>query len=192
MINKLWVFFIISGSLYLIKAGKPDVLNTQILSSGKVALDLVIQIFPLLALWLGLMNIAKKSGLLLKMSKALSPILLKIFPDIPKGHESLSFISSNIIANIFGLGNAATPFGLKAMESLQTLNKDKKVASRSMITFLVINTCGITLIPTTTISLRMMHDSTEPSNIVIPCIIVSFLSLFIGLVIDRILYRRYK
>ncbi len=192
MINKLWVFFIISGSLYLIKAGKPDVLNTQILSSGKVALDLVIQIFPLLALWLGLMNIAKKSGLLLKMSKALSPILLKIFPDIPKGHESLSFISSNIIANIFGLGNAATPFGLKAMESLQTLNKDKKVASRSMITFLVINTCGITLIPTTIISLRMMHDSTEPSNIVIPCIIVSFLSLFIGLVIDRILYRRYK
>ncbi len=192
MINKLWVFFIISGSLYLIKAGKPDVLNTQILSSGKVALDLVIQIFPLLALWLGLMNIAKKSGLLLKMSKAFSPILLKIFPDIPKGHESLSFISSNIIANIFGLGNAATPFGLKAMESLQTLNKDKKVASRSMITFLVINTCGITLIPTTTISLRMMHDSTEPSNIVIPCIIVSFLSLFIGLVIDRILYRRYK
>ncbi len=192
MINKLWVFFIISGSLYLIKAGKPDVLNTQILSSGKVALDLVIQIFPLLALWLGLMNIAKKSGLLLKMSKALSPILLKIFPDIPKGHESLSFISSNIIANIFGLGNAATPFGLKAMESLQTLNKDKKVASRSMITFLVINTCGITLIPTTIISLRMMHDSTEPSNIVIPCIIVSFLSLFIGLIIDRILYRRYK
>ena len=192
MINKLWIFFIISGSVYLIITGKTDVLNTEILSSGKVALDLIIQIFPLLALWLGLMNIAKKSGLLTKMSKALSPLLLKIFPDIPKGHESLSLISSNIIANVFGLGNAATPFGLKAMESLQTLNKNKDTASRSMITFLVINTCGVTLIPTTIISLRMMHDSTDPSNIIIPCIIVSFLSLFIGLVIDRIFYRRYK
>lgn len=192
MINKLWIFFIVSGSLYLIITGKTDVLNTEILSSGKVALDLIIQIFPLLALWLGLMNIAKVSGLLAKMSKALSPLLLKIFPDIPKGHESLSLISSNIIANVFGLGNAATPFGLKAMESLQTLNKNKDTASRSMITFLVINTCGVTLIPTTIISLRMMHDSTDPSNIIIPCILVSFLSLFIGLVIDRIFYRRYK
>lgn len=192
MINNLWIFFIVSGSLYLIITGKTDVLNTEILSSGKVALDLIIQIFPLLALWLGLMNIAKVSGLLTKMSKALSPLLLKIFPDIPKGHESLSLISSNIIANVFGLGNAATPFGLKAMESLQTLNKNKDTASRSMITFLVINTCGVTLIPTTIISLRMMHDSTDPSNIIIPCILVSFLSLFIGLVIDRIFYRRYK
>lgn len=192
MINKLWIFFIVSGSLYLIITGKTDVLNTEILSSGKVALDLIIQIFPLLALWLGLMNIAKVSGLLTKMSKTLSPLLLKIFPDIPKGHESLSLISSNIIANVFGLGNAATPFGLKAMESLQTLNKNKDTASRSMITFLVINTCGVTLIPTTIISLRMMHDSTDPSNIIIPCILVSFLSLFIGLVIDRIFYRRYK
>lgn len=192
MINKLWIFFIVSGSLYLIITGKTDVLNTEILSSGKVALDLIIQIFPLLALWLGLMNIAKVSGLLTKMSKALSPLLLKIFPDIPKGHESLSLISSNIIANVFGLGNAATPFGLKAMEALQTLNKNKDTASRSMITFLVINTCGVTLIPTTIISLRMMHDSTDPSNIIIPCILVSFLSLFIGLVIDRIFYRRYK
>ena len=192
MINRLWIFFIVSGSLYLIITGKTDVLNTEILSSGKVALDLIIQIFPLLALWLGLMNIAKVSGLLTKMSKTLSPLLLKIFPDIPKGHESLSLISSNIIANVFGLGNAATPFGLKAMESLQTLNKNKDTASRSMITFLVINTCGVTLIPTTIISLRMMHDSTDPSNIIIPCILVSFLSLFIGLVIDRIFYMRYK
>ena len=192
MINRLWIFFIVSGSLYLIITGKTDVLNTEILSSGKVALDLIIQIFPLLALWLGLMNIAKVSGLLTKMSKTLSPLLLKIFPDIPKGHVSLSLISSNIIANVFGLGNAATPFGLKAMESLQTLNKNKDTASRSMITFLVINTCGVTLIPTTIISLRMMHDSTDPSNIIIPCILVSFLSLFIGLVIDRIFYRRYK
>ncbi len=192
MINKLWIFFIISGSLFLIITGKADVLNAQILSSGKTTLDLVIQIFPLLALWLGLMNIAKQSGLLQKASRFISPFLSKIFPEIPKNHESLGLISSNIIANLFGLGNAGTPFGLKAMESLQTLNKEKDSASRSMVTFLVINTCGVTLVPTTIISLRMMHDSTDPTSIVIPCIIVSFISLFIGLIIDRILARKYK
>ena len=87
---------------------------------------------------------------------------------------------------MFGLGNAATPFGLKAMESLQKLNKNKKVASRSMITFLVINTCGLCVVPTTIISLRMLYDSKDPSFIVIPCLIISFISLLFGLLIDRI------
>ena len=192
MINKLWIFFIVSGSLFLIINGKADILNNQIISSGKTTLDLILQIFPLLAIWLGIMNIAKKSGLLDKVSKAISPFLSKLFPEIPKGHESLGLISSNIIANLFGLGNAVTPFGLKAMESLQTLNKDKKTASRSMITFLVINTCGVTLIPTTIISLRLMHDSTDPTSIVVPCMLVTFISLFIGLIIDRLFAKRYK
>lgn len=192
MVNKLWIFFIVSGSIYLIITGKSDILNNQILSSGKTTLDLIIQIFPLLAIWLGIMNIAKTSGLLKKTSELLFPLLSKIFPEIPKGHEALGLISSNIIANMFGLGNAATPFGLKAMESMQKLNKKKDEASRSMITFLVINTCGMTLVPTTIISLRMMHESTDPTSIVIPCIIVSFVSLVIGLIIDRIFWRRYK
>lgn len=192
MINKLWIFFIVSGSIFLIIKGKPDVLNAQILSSGKTTLDLITQIFPLLALWLGIMNIAKQSGLLKKVSNFIAPILSKIFPEIPKGHESLSLISSNIIANMFGLGNAATPFGLKAMQSMQELNKKKDEASSSMITFLVINTCGITLVPTTIISMRIMHDSTDPTSIVIPCIIVSIVSLIIGLIIDKILRRKYK
>ena len=161
MINKLWIFFIVVGSLFLIINGKADTLNSQILSSGKTTLDLILQIFPLLALWLGIMNIAKESGLLEKVSRFISPILLKVFPEIPKGHESLGLISSNIVANMFGLGNAATPFGLKAMESLQELNKEKDAASRSMITFLVINTCGVTIVPTTIISLRMMQLQTE-------------------------------
>lgn len=192
MINKLWIFFIVSGSLFLIINGKADILNNEIISSGKTTLDLILQIFPLLAIWLGIMNIAKKSGLLDKVSRGISPFLSKLFPEIPKGHESLGLISSNIIANLFGLGNAATPFGLKAMESLQTLNKDKSTASRSMITFLVINTCGVTLIPTTIISLRLMHDSTDPTSIVVPCILVTFISLFIGLIIDRLFAKRYK
>ncbi len=190
MINKLWVGLIVLGSLCLLVTGKSDVLNEQILSSGKATLELVIQIFPLVSLWLGIMNIAKESGLLSKLSKFIYPILHKIFPEIPKNHEAFGFISSNILSNMFGLGNAATPFGLKAMESLQKLNKNKEVASRSMITFLVINTCGLCIIPTTIISLRILYGSEDPSVIVIPCFVISFISLLFGLLIDRIWSRR--
>ena len=186
MINKLWIGLIVVGSLCLILTGKADLLNTQILSSGKATLELVMQIFPLISLWLGIMNIAKESGLLDKVSKLIYPLLHKIFPEIPKGHESLGYISSNIIANMFGLGNAATPFGLKAMKSLQSLNKNKEEASRSMITFLIINTCGLCIIPTTIISLRILYDSKDPSFIMIPCLVVSFISLMFGLIVDRI------
>lgn len=192
MVNKFWAFFIISGSIFLLLNGKSDVLNSQIISSGKTSLDLILQIFPLMALWLGIMNIAKVSGLLNKASKFISPMLTKIFPEIPKEHESLGLISSNMIANIFGLGNAATPFGIKAMQSLQTLNKKKDEATHSMITFLVINTCGLTIVPTTIISMRMMHDSTSPTDIVLPCIIATFTSLVLGLIIDRIFARKDK
>ena len=186
MINKLWVFLIVTGSLSLILTGKADVLNEQILSAGKATLELVVQIFPLIALWLGIMNIAKQSGLLDKVSKFIYPFLHVLFPDIPKNHEAFGFISSNIIANMFGLGNAATPFGLKAMEALQSLNKNKEEARASMITFLVINTCGLCIIPTTIISLRMLYGSSDPSSIAIPCFLISLLSLIFGLIIDRV------
>lgn len=185
MTGKLWSGLIIIGSLYLIINGKADILNKQILTSGKITLDLIIQIFPLISLWLGIMKIAENSGLLNKLSKLIEPILLRLFPEIPKGHKSLGYISSNIIANIFGLGNAATPFGIKAMESMQKLNKNKEEASRSMITFLVMNTTGITIIPTTIISLRMLHKSGNPSSIIMPCLIVSSISLIFGLIIDK-------
>lgn len=190
MINKLWTFLIISGSIYLIVSGKVDLLNKQILKSGKDTLDLIIQIFPLMSLWLGIMNIAKLSGLLPKISKLIEPILSHLFPDIPKHHESFEYISSNLIANIFGLGNAATPLGIKAMKSLQKLSKDKTIASRSMITFLIMNTSGITLIPTTIISLRMLHGSKNPSSIIFPCIVVSTLSMIIALTIDRVVSKK--
>ncbi len=187
MINKLWIGLIVTGSLCLILTGKADLLNAQILSSGKATLELVMQIFPLVSLWLGIMNIAKESGLLDKLSRFIYPILHKIFPEIPKNHEAFGYISSNILSNMFGLGNAATPFGLKAMRSLQDLNKNKEEASRSMITFLIINTCGLCVIPTTIISLRILYGSKNPSFIVAPCFIVSLISLIFGLVIDRIL-----
>ncbi len=189
MVNKIWGFFIIIGIIFCLFTDNVDVINNEILNSCKTALDMTFKIFPVMALWLGIAKIAEVSGLLKKLSLKLSGILKFIFPEIPKGHQSLSYISSNIIANMFGLGNAATPFGLKAMQSLQELNTKKDTASRSMITFLVLNTSGVTIIPTTIISLRMMYGSVDPTSIVFPCIIITFTSTFIGLIIDRILAR---
>ena len=189
MVNKIWGFFIVVGIVFACFNGRIGIINEEILNSCKTALDMTFKIFPVMALWLGIAKIAEVSGLLKKLSLKLSGILKFIFPEIPKGHQSLSYISSNIIANMFGLGNAATPFGLKAMQSLQELNTKKDTASRSMITFLVLNTSGVTIIPTTIISLRMMYGSVDPTSIVFPCIIITFTSTFIGLIIDRILAR---
>ena len=192
MVNKIWGCFIVIGVLSCLLTGKADVVNQEILNSCKTTFDMVVQLFPIMALWLGLMNIAKVSGLLDKIARKLSPLLRFIFPEIPRNHESFSLIASNVIANMFGLGNAATPFGLKAMKSLQELNPKKDTASRSMITFLVINTSGITLIPTTIISLRMLYESNHPTEIVFACLLSSFIATISGLAIDRFLATRKR
>ncbi len=192
MINIIWLILISIGIVYGIITNNVEVVNNTIIDSSKVSLDMLIKIFPVLALWMGLTNIAEKSGLLKSMSNKLSPLLTKLFPEIPKGHESLGLIASNIVANIFGLGSAATPFGLKAMKSLQDLNKNKTIASRSMITFLVINTSGLTIIPTTIISLRMMYGSNNPTIIVFACLLSTICSTVGGIIVDRLIARRYK
>lgn len=192
MVNIIWMVLIIVGIVFSFLTNNLEQVNTTIVDSTKISLDMLFKIFPVIALWMGLTKIAEESKLLEKLSAKLSPLLTKIFPEIPKGHESLSLIASNMIANLFGLGSAATPFGLKAMSSLQKLNKKKDTASRSMITFLVINTSGLTIIPTTIISLRMMYGSLEPTKIVFACILSTLCSTIGGIIVDRILARRYK
>jgi len=191
VVNIIWTIFIFCGIIYAIVTNNVDVVNNTIMESSKTSLDMIIQIFPVLALWMGLMNIAEKSKLLDKFSNLISPVLTKLFPEIPRGHESLSYIASNIIANVFGLGSAATPFGLKAMESLQKLNKKKDTASRSMITFLIINTSGVTLVPTTIISMRMMYKSTNPTVILLACMIGTTCSTIGGIFVDKIFTKWY-
>lgn len=192
MVNKIWGFFIISGILYSLFTGNIETINKEILESANTSFELIIKIFSVLALWLGIMKIAEVSGLLSKLSHKLTPILSFLFPELPKNHPSLSLIASNVIANMAGLGSAATPFGLKAMTSLQEVNKQKDTASRSMITFLVLNTSGVTIIPTTIISMRIMYGSANPTEIVLPCILATICSTIAGLTMDRFLARRMK
>ena len=191
MINIIWGIFVVSGILYYLISGDISSINSEILNSGKVSLDMVIEMFPVMAVWLGLMNIAKESGLLQRISSKVSIVLKYLFPDIPKGHESISYIASNIVINMFGLGSAATPFGLKAMKSLQELNTKKEQASRSMITFTTINTSGVTIVPTTIIALRILYKSISPTATVISTLISTLLATIAGLTIDRFMQRRY-
>jgi spore maturation protein A len=191
MVNRLWSIFIILGIVFALFTGNSININETILKSATDSLNVFIQVFPVIALWLGIMSIASTSGLIDMLSKKLSKVLHPLFPDIPHNHESLGYMSSNIIANMLGLGSAATPFGLKAMKSLQTLNKDKKVASRSMLTFTALNTSAITIIPTTLVALRMMYGSIDPTKTVFITLISTIVATIFSLIFDRIMARRF-
>ena len=183
----IWGVFIILGITYSIINKDPNLTN-NLLTSGKNSIDMILTILPLMCLWLGITKIAQASSLLTLVSKKLSKVVRIIFPEIPKDHPAIGYISSNIVMNMLGLGNAATPFGIKAMEKLKELNQNKDVASRSMITFLVINTSSVTIIPTTVISLRLLHGSIDASEIIPVTILTTFISTFIALILDRIFY----
>lgn len=187
MINYLWGIFIIIGVIFGLLKGNNNVANS-ILTSGSKGIEMILSLVPLMCLWLGTMKIASASGLLEIISKKLSKVVKIIFPEIPEGDPSIGYISSNIVMNMLGLGNAATPFGLKAMSELKRLNNNSDVASRSMITFLVLNTASVTIIPTTVISLRILNESTFPTEIVLVTIITTFLSTFLALLLDRLFY----
>lgn len=186
MINYLWGIFFIVGIIYSFISYTN--IGNVMLGASKDAIDLIMNMIPVMCLWLGIMKIAEVSGLLDKLSNLLKPFLKIVFPELKTEDEALKYISVNIVMNMLGLGNAATPFGLKAMKKLQEINKNKDVASRSMITFLVINTSSVTIIPTTTITLRMLHNSINPLEIVPYIIITSTLSSLLGLIIDRLFY----
>ena len=197
MINYIFASFFIIGILYSFYTNT-NISNEMLIASSK-SIELIFTMIPIMCLWLGIMNninhpisdyagFLKKSGLLDKLAKLITPPLKIIFPEIPKNSPCFSYISINIIMNMLGVGNAATPFGLKAMESLQELNKNKDTASRSMITFIVLNTAAVTIIPTTIISLRVLNKSINPMSIVPYIIITSTLSCIIGLIIDRLYY----
>ncbi len=192
MINFIFTFFLLGGIIYSFFTGNALSVNESLIQSGEVAISMVLKIIPLLCLWLGVMKIASLSGLLSKLSLLFAKIIGPLFPELEKGDEVLTYIATNIVMNIFGLGNAATPFGLKAFQLLQERNPKKEEASRSMITLLVMNTASVTLIPTTVISFRRLYHSTHPTEILIPCMIATILSCLLGLIVDRIFAKFWK
>ena len=188
MISIIFGGFLIIGILYGFFTGNMSVINQSLISSGEDAISIAIKMVPLLCLWLGIMRIAADSGLLSKISFVMSFLIHPLFPELKKDGEAIGYLGTNIVMNMLGLGNAATPFGLKAMNLMQEENIKKDTATRSMITFLVMNTASVTIIPTTVISFRVLNGSSHPTEIVFACIIVTFLSCAFGLIMDRILY----
>ncbi|KYD09313.1 hypothetical protein B4102_2579 [Heyndrickxia sporothermodurans] len=188
MVNYIWIGMTLIGLVFAAINGKMKDVNEAIFQSANEAVTLCIGLISILVFWLGIMRIAQDSGLLDKFSLLFRPIIKRLFPEVPENHPAMGYILSNIIANMFGLGNAATPLGIKAMEQLKELNGGRPVASRSMITFLALNTSGLTLIPTTVIAIRMNYHSASPTEIVGPTLLATTIATIAAILIDRYYY----
>ena len=153
---------------------------------------LAIGLVGVMALWLGLLKVAEKSGLVDKLARAVRPVFRPLFPGVPDGHPAISAMLLNIAANMLGLGNAATPFGIKAMEELEKLNPTPGTATNAQVLFLAINTASLQLVPTTVIALRVSAHSTDPAGIILPCLLASFCALTVAVVSTKVLERFWR
>lgn len=190
MLNIIWLALIVVSIVVAAVTGRMEAVNQAAFEGAKTGVTVCFGLLSVLAFWMGIMRIAEKSGLLELVARILSPIIQLLFPDVPKGHPAMGYILSNMSANLLGLGNAATPMGLKAMEELQKLNPDKQAATPAMCTLLAINTASITLIPTTMIAIRMQYGSANPVDIVGVTLLSSFAATIVALLIDR--WYRYR
>ena len=190
MINVIWLFLVGSAIIYSILSGNGSEVTASILASLNSGFSLIINMAPMIILWLGLMKLAEQSGLLEKFGKIIRPFLARLFPSLKKNSKAIDYVASNIACNMLGMGSAATPFGLKAMQVMQEENSDKDVASEAMITFLVLNTAGVTIIPTTVIALRNAYGSVNATEIILPSIIATFISSCCGLMMDYLIRKK--
>ena len=196
VLNYIWIaFFLIAfviATFRLVFLGDtgvfPEIINSTF-SSSKTAFEISLGLTGVLSLWLGIMKIGEKGGVIDLFARVLSPIFTKLFPDIPKGHPVTGSIFMNLAANMLGLDNAATPLGLKAMEGLQELNPKKDTASNPMIMFLVLNTSGLTLIPISIMVYRAQMGAAQPTDVFVPILLATFFSTLAGLIAVSIYQR---
>ncbi len=191
MLNYLWAFMIIAGVVYGTVTGRIESVSNGFIEGGGEAVSLCITMLGIVSLWTGLMNIAGKSGLISSLQRKMSPIIKWLFPGVPKGHPAAEYIAMNLIANLCGLGWAATPAGLKAMEALAALQDERAgyhvtKASDEMCTFLIINISSIQLIPVNIIAYRAEYGSVNPAAIIIPGMIATTISTLVAVIFCKI------
>lgn len=208
MLNYIWAFMILIGVVYGAFTGKMAEVTSAALDSAGDAVSLCITMIGVMALWVGLMEIAQKSGLIAKLTRGIQPFISFLFPRIPKGHPAREYIATNLIANVLGLGWACTPAGLKAMEELAKLEEERgtpgyggagageihgteplagvgkkgRVASNEMCTFLILNISSLQLIPVNMIAYRQQYGSVNPAGIIAPAIVATFISTLVAVV----------
>lgn len=181
MLNILWGSMILLGILVSSFTGRLPLITNEVLSSSKEAVQLCITMFGIMATWTGLLKIAEKAGLIDSMSKKMMPLLTFLFPDIPRGHKAYKYIATNMIANMFGLGWAATPAGISAMKEMQKLNKNSNVASKSMCMFMIVNMSSLQIVSMNIIAFRTEYGSINPSSIIIPGLVATIVSTIVGI-----------
>ena len=194
MLNLLWGAMLLIGIVYGAATGRMNEVTDAALSSAKEAVSLCIAMAGIVAMWVGIMEIAKSSGLVERLTRKMRPLLGFLFPDVPGEHRAMEFISANMIANFLGLGWAATPFGLKAMEELAKLEKQRKsvspgTASNAMCTFLILNISSLQLIPVNIIAYRSQYGSVNPTAIVGPGIVATAVSTVVAVVFCKVMER---
>lgn len=182
MLNIIWLGMILIAVVVGVIEGRIDEVVRSVTDSARLGFEVAIGLTGIMALWLGIMSIATESGLVNKLGNLLRPILKRLFPEIPHDHPAMGAMVMNIAANMLGIGNAATPFGLQAMKELQSLNKHVTVATNSMCTFLAINTSSVQLIPATAIAYLAANGSTNPSSVIFSSLIATIVSTAVALI----------
>lgn len=186
MLNKLWGFMLLAGIIVAAFTGKTGESGTAAIDSSKEAVTLCIAMLGVMSMWTGIMNVAKRAGLIDAMTKALRPALRLLFPGVPESHPANEYIAANIIANMLGLGWAATPYGLKAMEKMKELNEGSHIASTDMCTFLILNISSLQLIPVNIIAYRSEYGSVSPTSIIGMGLVATLVSTAVGILFSVI------
>ncbi|ASW42017.1 MULTISPECIES: nucleoside recognition domain-containing protein [Eubacteriales] len=191
MINYVWFIMIFLGILVGLITGNGEIISNSIIKTADSTVSLIIGLVGIMCFWCGVMKVAEKSGFTQKLAKLLKPILKRLFKEAAKDEKALGAIVMNITANMMGLGNAATPFGIKAMEEMSRLNKKEGRASNDMALFLVLNAACIQLVPSTVISIRAATGSINPGAIIIPAVTASTIAAIAGTIYCKILQRYF-
>ncbi|WP_123040846.1 nucleoside recognition domain-containing protein [Cohnella candidum] len=189
MVNWIWLGMIVFSVAFGAANGKLETVAEAAFGGAQTGVTVCLGLISILVFWMGLMKIAENAGLVRQLSKLMSPVVRKLFPDVPPDHPAMGYILSNMSANLLGLGNAATPMGIRAMQELQKLNPDPHVATPAMCTLLALNTASITLVPTTMIAIRMNFGSLHPADIVASTLLATAVSTGAAILADR-WYRR--
>lgn len=192
MLNKLWGIMLLAGIIVAAFTGKIGEAGTAAIDSSKEAVTLCIAMLGVMSMWTGIMNVAKKAGLIDAMTRALRPALRFLFPGVPEGHRANEYIASNMIANMLGLGWAATPYGLKAMEEMKELNQGSHIASADMCTFLIINISSLQLIPVNIIAYRSEYGSVSPTSIIGMGLVATLVSTAAGIIFSVVARRIFS
>ncbi|ACD24648.1 spore maturation protein [Clostridium botulinum] len=191
MINYIWFAMIFFGILVGLISGNGDIISKSIVNASGSTVTFIIELTGIMCFWCGVMKVAEKSGLTEKISKLLKPVLKLIFKDAAKDEKALGAIVMNLTANMMGLSNAATPFGIKAMEEMDRLNGKKESASNDMVLFLVLNAACIQIVPSTIISIRAACNSVNPGVIIIPALISTATAATVGIICAKILQKYF-